>query len=550
MRPKPLISVIITFLNAEKFMIEAIQSVFAQTYTKWELLLVDDGSSDQSTQIALEYVKRYPDKVQYLEHEQHRNRGISASRNLGISKAGGKYVATLDADDVWLPNKLEDQVLLMELYPEIGMVFGNTKVCPSWEGNKFNNDDGYYEHDLMEPNSLKLNTVIDPPTLLILRLSGKIVSPTMSDNMFRKKVIDDIGGYEEIFTGMHEDQALWAKIFLSTPVFISELCWTLYRVHPESCVSVALKEGRVRSAELFYLSWLENYLSENQITNTDLQGVLQKRIWLTKHTRLDALFKLKRKLHSNLKRVSKRAACHILPLQFIHLLLSILRGKGYRPPVGCVYFGDLYRFTPITNNNGIDRGTPIDRYYKEKFLDKYSKDISGRVLEISIDGNYGRKFGGDRVTQTSSLDLIRRIRNELENGVSTPPTLNEEFHCIIYVNSLGYDYDVRSTINILYRHLKPGGTMLATIQSPLGQNLRQIIKGEYPTYVTPSLAKKLFEELFPAENLNISGYGNLLTLTALQYGLAAQEIKEKDLDFHDPNYEIITAVKAVKAVKL
>src|SRR5215211_5603498 len=96
MSSKPRVSAIIIFLNAEKFIEEAIESVFGQTYDDWELLLVDDGSTDYSTQIALRYAEHYPEKVRYLEHPGHENRGMSAARNLGLSHARGEYVAFLD----------------------------------------------------------------------------------------------------------------------------------------------------------------------------------------------------------------------------------------------------------------------------------------------------------------------------------------------------------------------------------------------------------------------------------------------------------------------
>src|ERR687889_2435319 len=96
MSSKPLVSSIIIFLNRERFIQEAIESVFAQTYDNWELLLVDDGSTDGSTQIALRYAERYPEKVRYLEHPGHQNSGMSASRNLGIRYAKGEYIAFLD----------------------------------------------------------------------------------------------------------------------------------------------------------------------------------------------------------------------------------------------------------------------------------------------------------------------------------------------------------------------------------------------------------------------------------------------------------------------
>ena len=87
MSSKPLVSVIVIFFNAEDFIQEAIESVFAQTYEHWELLLVDDGSTDKSRSIAERCAEQYPDKVRCLEHEGHQNRGMSASRNLGIDNA-------------------------------------------------------------------------------------------------------------------------------------------------------------------------------------------------------------------------------------------------------------------------------------------------------------------------------------------------------------------------------------------------------------------------------------------------------------------------------
>ena len=126
MKDKPLVSVIMIFLNAEKFIEEAIESVFTQSYDNWELLLVDDGSNDGSSTIARRYSEKYPEKVRYLEHDGHQNRGKSASRNLGINNSRGEYIALLDADDVFLPQKLEQQVEILESLPEAAMLYGRT----------------------------------------------------------------------------------------------------------------------------------------------------------------------------------------------------------------------------------------------------------------------------------------------------------------------------------------------------------------------------------------------------------------------------------------
>src|SRR5215217_1612808 len=163
MNSKPLVSVVIIFLNTEKFIEEAIQSVFAQTYDNWELLLVDDGSTDASTQIALGYAEQHPGKVMYLEQPGHQNRGASVSRNLGISNAKGEYIAFLDSDDVWLPQKLEQQVAIMDSHPEAEMLYGLTQYWHSWTGNPAD-----LQRDFVPELGVQANTLFEPPSLLTL----------------------------------------------------------------------------------------------------------------------------------------------------------------------------------------------------------------------------------------------------------------------------------------------------------------------------------------------------------------------------------------------
>src|ERR1700681_3545048 len=90
-RPGPLVSIIIPYWNTERFLQEAIDSVLAQTYTNWELLLVDDGLTDHSGEIARSCAEEFPHKVRRLEHDNQRNCGVSASRNLGLRNAVGEY---------------------------------------------------------------------------------------------------------------------------------------------------------------------------------------------------------------------------------------------------------------------------------------------------------------------------------------------------------------------------------------------------------------------------------------------------------------------------
>ncbi|MBI2487676.1 MAG: glycosyltransferase family 2 protein [Deltaproteobacteria bacterium] len=266
MSSESIVSVIIIFLNAEKFLEEAIESVFAQTYDNWELLLVDDGSTDGSTRIALKHAEKYPGKVFYLEHDSHLNRGMSASRNLGIRHARGNYIAFLDADDVWFPQKLEQQVAILNSQPEAAMVYGRTQIWYTWTNNPKDR-----RRDYMVDLGIRPNTLVKPPTLVRLLLQGKYQTPTTCNAMLRREIFEEIGGFIESFRGMHEDQVFFAKLGLKFPAFVANECWARYRQHPDSCCVIAEKNGETDAAWLHLLDWITEYLIE--------QGVNDKKLW-------------------------------------------------------------------------------------------------------------------------------------------------------------------------------------------------------------------------------------------------------------------------------
>ena len=93
----PLVSVITPVFNVESFLRETIASVLNQQYTNWELILIDDGSTDGSAEIAKSYSSKFPGKIFYYEHEDHVNRGASPSRNLGLAKVKGELISFLDS---------------------------------------------------------------------------------------------------------------------------------------------------------------------------------------------------------------------------------------------------------------------------------------------------------------------------------------------------------------------------------------------------------------------------------------------------------------------
>src|SRR5688572_5710594 len=127
-----LVSIILCYYNEEKFLAEAVKSVIGQTYTNWELFLVDDGSSDQSAAIANGFADDYRGKIFCLHHPCHRNEGLSASRNLGIDQAQGEYVAFIDADDVWDAEKLTYQLTIFKRHPDVTVILESSLYWNSW----------------------------------------------------------------------------------------------------------------------------------------------------------------------------------------------------------------------------------------------------------------------------------------------------------------------------------------------------------------------------------------------------------------------------------
>src|SRR5262249_48506268 len=166
-RDQPIVSCILIFYNAEQFIQEAIDSVFAQTYSDWELLLVDDGSVDGSSEIACRIAQMHPERVRVVEHEVRGNRGMSASRNLGIRSSHGKYVAFVDSDDIWTERQLEQQVSILEAHPAAAAVFGKTRYWYGWT-----KEPADLRRDFVCGLSIRLNRVVPPPSVFPLVLSG------------------------------------------------------------------------------------------------------------------------------------------------------------------------------------------------------------------------------------------------------------------------------------------------------------------------------------------------------------------------------------------
>jgi glycosyltransferase involved in cell wall biosynthesis len=278
MSENSLVSAVIIFLDAEAFLGEAIESVCSQTYACWELLLVDDGSTDGSAEIARHYAQQRPGQIHYLQHPGNRNCGKGASRNLGVRQAQGRYVAFLDADDIWLPGKLAEQVAILDHHEAVGLLYGETYYWYSWSPELADR-----QADFSPPLGVVVDTPIEPPALLPLYLRGIAAVPCPSSILVRREAINDVGGFDETFTGVnniYEDQAFYMKLCLETTALVVPRLWDWYRQHPDASMAVAWRTGKEAEARGFFLRWTAGYLRDRGVQNRAVWLAVQRETWL------------------------------------------------------------------------------------------------------------------------------------------------------------------------------------------------------------------------------------------------------------------------------
>jgi len=224
--------------------------------------------------------------------------------------------------------------------------------------------------------------------------------------------------------------------------------------------------------------------------------------------------------------------------------LSLSEWRQLRP----FRWGSLRRLTPVSRLFGCDRGQPIDRYYIERFLSGQQLDIKGCVLEIG-DDTYTKKFGGARITKSEVLHIAEgnpkaTIVADLTRADHIPSGI---FDCIICTQTLQFIYDVPAATRTLHRILKPGGVLLATF-SGISQISRYDMDrwGDYWRF-TDASARQLFSEAFGLANVTITTHGNVLVACSYLHGLGAQDLEQSEVEYDDPDYQVLITVRAIKA---
>jgi SAM-dependent methyltransferase len=206
--------------------------------------------------------------------------------------------------------------------------------------------------------------------------------------------------------------------------------------------------------------------------------------------------------------------------------------------------GTLRSTTPLSHDFGYERGTPVDRYYIERFLRAHRGYIRGRVLEVK-DSAYTESLGSS-VVQSDVLDVDRgnplaTIVADLAAADAIP---DEAFDCVILTQTLQYIFDARSAVGHAHRILKPGGALLVTVPavSPI------VDDGELTDYwrFTPASCEELFGDAFGRDAIDVRAYGNVLTSIAFLAGMAHEELAPHELETHDSRFTLLLSVYALK----
>jgi GT2 family glycosyltransferase len=223
--------------------------VQAQTVGDWEMLIVDDGSRDGSAELAAAAARADP-RIRLIAGGGRR--GAAAARNRGLAEARGEFVALLDADDLYEPDKLAVDLAALAAHPQAAMVYGPTLWWwpagerPAW----------------LEPMQAWAGRLYAPPELFVRVLVEQAADvPCTCAVTMRRAAVAAVGGFEEAFS-LYEDQTLWAKLMLRWPVHVHAAATSRYRQHAGSTSARAVRDGRYHprfphAARAEFLLWAE-----------------------------------------------------------------------------------------------------------------------------------------------------------------------------------------------------------------------------------------------------------------------------------------------------
>jgi glycosyltransferase involved in cell wall biosynthesis/SAM-dependent methyltransferase len=533
MNNTPLISVIIPCYNHGRHLQQAIDSVMQQSYAHTEIIVVDDGSTDNTKEVAM--------SNPHVRYSYQHNQGLSAARNTGMRHSTGEYLVFLDADDYLYQEALTTNLEYLRRHEQLAFVSGS-------------HDKVYVATGVIQP---VVKTIPSDHYLHLLRGNyiGMHATVMYSRWVFNEFMFD---------TSLKacEDYDLYLRIARKHPIWHHENKIAAYCLHDtnmsnnmplmlNSALSVLKRQQQQLLNKAEATAYAEGLRSWKNYYTQELEAKLEVEEKITKQEYYTLLkyapeATILKTLHKSAFTITNQLARYTPSKRIRRKLRTMFSETDAPPAVGKVKLGDFARHTPFSTQFGYDRGGPVDRYYIENFLSQAAPLVRGRVLEIG-DNAYTLLYGGEKVTRSDILHVDDSNPQATWVGdISHAPHIPDNtFDCIILTQTLHLIYHFREALLTCFRILKPGGSLLLTVPG-----ITPIDHGEwketwYWSFTDKSM-RRLMGETFPRSNVVVYPFGNVFTATAFLYGMGLPEVPPAELLYDDPHYQVIITVKATK----
>lgn len=476
-----LVSIVVTAHDQADELAGALESVARQTYPHLEVAVVDAASRDHCARV----VAGTPG----AELVRIDDAGVAAARNAGFAETTGPLVVFLDAADRLLPDAVETGLAQLAAHPECAFVSGRARVTGNAPDDATLPQQPYVPSDhyaqLLQGNYILNHAAV----------------------VYRRPVLADVGLFDDALPSASEYD-LYLRVA------------SRYAVGSHTGVVVEDRQ----------------YARRGERREAAVAGALAA--LERQRASIDGDDRLARALELGRTRLRLSANGHAPRGR--RLLGRRRDENGHSPPPGEVDLGDLAAVEPLDPNFGYARGTPIDRYYIERFLERRAGDVAGRVLEVQ-ENDYTVRFGGDRVTRSDVLHLLpgnprATIVGDLADPATLPPAA---FDCVILTQTLHLVPDPAAALRNVAAALADDGVLLLTTPG-----ITRVEWGEswYWSFTTLSL-KRLLEDAFGEVHLELESHGNVHAATGFLHGLAVEETEPWRLDHVDLAYPVVLTAR-------
>lgn len=495
---RPLVSVIIPCFNQARYLADAVRSALCQTYTHFEIVVIDDGSKDETRKVASGF-----QNVKYFYQE---NRGLASARNVGIRECRGDFLVFLDADDLLSTTALQIGIDELLSHPECAFVSGDHRRVNA---------------DLIPLFKFRSRPIQEMHYLAFLRGNYIGMHATV---MYRRGPLEGTGGFNESLEAC-EDYDLYLRIAREHPVRCHGSIVADYRQHeanmsrdPEFMLNWALTVHRaqyeyVKGHPNLELAYAEGDRYFREYYGNQIFRHLRARFQISPVDCSSARCLVSVLLQYPIKRVSAARTKEKLEYMYSALRKAVRRAT-VSPPLGKIRFGAMRSKHPIC----VERGDlpSITRWYSDHWLSQHQPNLNGRVLkvdstELSADG----------------MDVA----------------LCDAYDAVICALQLQSVYDLESAVKHMWGLLKPSGVLFATL--PAVTTAQGMNENDFWRFTVIS-ARRLFELQFHKDWIEVQPLGNVLTSIGALHGLQAGEFSQRELDTVGVQHPVLIGVKATK----